>query len=239
MTGLTATDTPPIAQQVANLRIAERIGHIPTNRHHDDFVLKPPTEEPRIGRRARRRHTASVQGRRGLPDVCNRTVKRADKRCPKRNRRKKDNSQLINQIAFCENHNYLWARLSCRSTLLLQVFDQSLRCGTLAVPSEPFEPFLQLLFAHLSLDARHDVTLGIDENGRGRCFAHGEFVHVVPSGAVPDGERDLMLVDVTNSGILSLVLASSRDAPMKTTPRLVYRWVAVTSKGISALQGPH
>src|SRR6516162_6723176 len=65
--------TPPIAQQVANLTIAERIRQIPTNRHDDDFVLKPPTEEERIARRARRRHTASVQGRCGLPGVCNRT----------------------------------------------------------------------------------------------------------------------------------------------------------------------
>jgi hypothetical protein len=66
--------TPPIAQHVANLTIAERIRQIPTNRHHDDFVLKPPTEEQRIARRAWRRHTARVQGRRGLPGVCNRTV---------------------------------------------------------------------------------------------------------------------------------------------------------------------
>jgi two-component system CheB/CheR fusion protein len=41
------------------------------------LVLKPPTEEQRIARRARRRHTASVQGRRGLPGVCNRTNERA------------------------------------------------------------------------------------------------------------------------------------------------------------------
>jgi hypothetical protein len=32
-------------------------------------------------------------------------VKRADKRCPKGNRRKKDNFQFINQIGFCENDN--------------------------------------------------------------------------------------------------------------------------------------
>jgi hypothetical protein len=30
-------------------------------------------------------------------------VKRADKRCPKGNRMKKDNFQFINQIGFCEN----------------------------------------------------------------------------------------------------------------------------------------
>jgi hypothetical protein len=34
-------------------------------------------------------------------------VKRADKRCPKGNRRKKDNFQFINQIGFCENRSPL------------------------------------------------------------------------------------------------------------------------------------
>jgi hypothetical protein len=45
MTVLAATDTPPSRNPVANLTIAERIRQIPTNRHDDDLVLKPPTEE--------------------------------------------------------------------------------------------------------------------------------------------------------------------------------------------------
>jgi hypothetical protein len=44
-------------------------------------------------------------------------VKRADKRCPKGNRRKKDNFQFINQIGFCENDELL-ASLYCNVSML-------------------------------------------------------------------------------------------------------------------------
>jgi hypothetical protein len=45
-------------------------------------------------------------------------VKRADKRCPTGNRRKKDNFQFINQIGFCENDSRTNASSGKRVTIV-------------------------------------------------------------------------------------------------------------------------
>src|SRR5215472_3996611 len=62
-------------------------------------VASPTAAERPIGGEARGSRAAARQAKSA--------VKRADNRCPQGNRRKRDNSQFINQIRFCENYRVI------------------------------------------------------------------------------------------------------------------------------------